>query len=180
MSGDIIALIDEVTADECANCGGRLEVQGPSRDFCGEPCQDRWAQQWALPGVQVTKLGSPTPPGYYSISFPPGIYSASDFNAIIEEAMRRARDDAYQLARDAMIGATNVMAGLRPTFEGLGVALSSLAEAITRTPVPQRPPSTQQVPDVVAQAIQARRNRNTGPIVRRRAPKRIDATRGQR
>jgi hypothetical protein len=52
---DIIDVIDQLTAPMpepppvCASCGEPLPADGPSADFCGELCQNRWAHEIARP-----------------------------------------------------------------------------------------------------------------------------------
>lgn len=45
MSEDIIVRIDEALG--CQYCGKALRKDGPSPDFCGEPCQGAWRARFA-------------------------------------------------------------------------------------------------------------------------------------
>jgi hypothetical protein len=65
---------------------------------------------------------------------------------------------------------------IRPAIEQLGRAFAAATEALRPLITTARPTA----PDPMAQALERRRNRNTGPRDTRRAPARIDPTRTRR
>lgn len=150
--------IDAATSPVCGWCQRTLPPNGPSADFCGELHQSYWHTHHR----DVGPLWSPIGVG------------AAVVPCRIEQFDTTVYNDhfAEQHAYFAAI-TTAFTEALNASLRAAAQAIQTLIEGLHVTGVIEDENS----PDPKARALQLRRNRNTGPAIHRRAPKRIDATR---
>lgn len=162
---DIVQLIDEATAPACGWCGQPLRPDGRSLDFCREYHQRLWHQHGAAASGRTV------------VGIDPAFQGATPQVVIIDEIhvmdVRLTVDwESLQTTMAAFVEAARVaVAG----FKVVARLVNEAFESLQRTGVLHELPT-----DPKQRALELRRTRNTGPPVRQRAPRRIDATRIRR
>lgn len=158
---DIIDRIDEVTSSVCGWCSTKLTDADYSGDFCSEAHQESW--NWDRAGLavgpRVTGLVRHSPAGDEVV-----IDIAVD-TAAFQGALRVMREAMDRLGR-----ATSWQrAFLFGDWTDIGFTVAGVTEA---TITHDRCPESTRAERMQA-ALDARRNRNTGPTHRPRAPKHL-------
>lgn len=183
---DVLDLIENAVDGLCAcGCGTQLSPDGPSAYYASPECQRRYLARQASDPEEVRRRpdAAPVYVGRDSARVPlrevarrpqsSRMRGASPTLVIIDEPFAADHEALAAFAAAAAEQATAQLAAffgaLRPVFEELGRAMQALAEHLQPL-MPEQPPE-----DPMARALWLRRNRNTGPKSRQRAPRRIDA-----
>lgn len=180
---DIFAAID--AAIGCQNCGGELG-ESASSDFCGAACQAAWHAAHVEPltnyreaghnfVVDAVRFNGPVEPTWDG---PVAIQGFSAGLAVIDETFHWPLADL--MLADGTIERIYTDTLMRQdwgtwTFDGRAVQVV-YDRPFGQPPDPPTPPTRD---ETMARALEARRNRNTGPVSRARAPRTINA-RGRR
>lgn len=161
---DIIDQIDDVTATVCGWCSAKLTPDSHSGDFCSETHQANW---------QAHQAGLPAPfsaPGAGVV-----VYDVAIDMSRFDDAAAGARESLERFHRAFEVAGRRLgrMAGipvgwLSGHWEYFGITDAGVQHqpADQPTDVPTREQRMQA-------ALDARRNRNTGPQRRPRAPKNL-------
>jgi hypothetical protein len=166
---DIIATIDAATEGLCAcGCGTPLDAGGPSAWWASELCQERW--QGGMDPTRVARRAAVARTVRERRAARHLIHAGATSTYNPEQVAAAMREAHRQLRAFAE--------ALRPAFEHFGRALADFAGQVQRMEragiiAPESPV------DPMERALWLRRNRNTGPALRRHAPRRIDPTRAR-
>jgi hypothetical protein len=166
---DIIDRIDEVTSSVCGWCSTTLTVDNYSGDFCNEAHQESWNRDRAGLMVTVPRVAS-------VVRHSPG----GDEIVVRVVPDMSGFESALRVAREAFGRFNRAIAGQRIShaifdevrlggWTDIGVTVGGVIEA---TPTDDPPTASTQA-DRMQAALDARRNRNTGPARRPRAPKNL-------
>lgn len=158
---DIIDRIDDVTSSVCGWCSTKLSADSHSGDFCSEAHQESWNRDRAgLTGTssRVASMVRHTPGGDEVVL--DIVVDTSHF-----ERMFRAVQDAFERMSRAAIIPQRFLFG---DWTDIGYTVEGVLEAAPA----DEPLSTSRAERMQA-ALDARRNRNTGPQRRPRAPKNL-------
>lgn len=166
---DIIDRIDDATASVCGWCSTKLTADDYSGDFCSEAHQESWNRDRAgltATAPRVASVVRHSPAGDEIVL--EVVVDTSRF----ENALRMMSEAAGRLHR-AMAGNRIRHAIIDETRLGdwtdIGFTAGGVIEA---TPPDELPPVSTRAEQMQA-ALDARRNRNTGPPRRPRAPKNL-------
>lgn len=165
---DIIHRIDEATASVCGWCSTKLTADRHSGDFCSEAHQESWSRD---------RAGLATAPRTASIvRHSPGgdevVLEIAVDTSRFENALRLMSEAAGRLRR-AMEGNRIRHAIIDETRYGDWTDIDLTAGGVIETtPADELPPGATRAERMQA-ALDARRNRNTGPPHRQRAPKNL-------
>jgi hypothetical protein len=158
---DIIDRIDEATASVCGWCSAKLTDDNYSGDFCSEDHQENWNAHrmgWATPVAGAGMV-------FYDLSI-----DISRFDAAVDharESMDRFHRAVLVAGRRMFRAASIPQRFLFGDWTDIGFTTGGVIEA---TP-PDEPPTVSTRAERMQAALDARRNRNTGPRHRPRAPK---------
>jgi hypothetical protein len=168
---DIIDRIDEVTSSVCGWCSTKLTDADLSGDFCSEAHQESWNRDRAglAVGPRVASVFRHSPAGDEVV-----IDIGVDMSHF-ENTLRVAHRSWQEFHRAVMVAGQQMgrVAGIPQRFlfgdwKDIGFTTGGVIEALTDDP----PPPTNRTERMQA-ALDARRNRNTGPTRRPRAPKHL-------
>lgn len=197
---DILARIDAAVG--CQQCAGPLG-DSPSDDFCSTECQNAWhaartvelvdyQEPWHRPGefpgigsdvYRVRTFRLPPETGdlftdWLAVRDALTLTVTDEQRAAVQarvesltarrEEVMRIMSEQLQLALDGMRQRMDAaMRELAPVFKAFGESMATLSREYG---------DARQAPDdPMARALAARRRPNTGPVQRRRPPRRIDA-----
>lgn len=157
---DILDTIDAATGALCAcGCGQPLPPDGPSGWWATEACQRAWQSSQ-------------------------GPVIRADWGVgVLARAWMRERPSRTLTVRVASVDIESLRAAMAESVVVLRRFVPQFADSIPpwfrqlAAYLPSPPPAPPA--DVMQRAIEAKRNRNTGPRVQPRAPRRIDPTRGR-
>jgi hypothetical protein len=170
---DIIDRIDDVTASVCGWCSTKLTADNYSGDFCSEAHQESWNRDRA--GLTVTE-----PRTVDVVLRSPGgdaivVEIAVDMSHF-ENTLRVARESMGRFHRAVEIAGRRMgrAAGIPDRFlTGDWTDFGFTAGGVTETTrAADHPPAPTRAERMQA-ALDAHRNRNTGPTHRPRAPKNL-------
>jgi hypothetical protein len=165
---DIIDRIDDVTSPVCGWCSTTLTESSVSADFCSEDHQENW--NWDRAGLATTS------PRNASV-----VRSSPDGDEIVleivvdtshfENALRVMSESALRLSR--AIAGNRIRHSIIDESRSWGwTDIGFTGGVIEATPPDELPPVSARAERMQA-ALDARRNRNTGPTRRPRAPKNL-------
>lgn len=164
---DIIDRIDDATASVCGWCSTNLTADNYSGDFCSEAHQESWNRDRAGLMVTVPRVANVVrhSPGGDEI-----VVDVVVDTSRFENALRVAREAAGRFHR-AIAGnrISHVILDETRDWTDIGFTAGGVIEAAP----PDEPPPVSARAERMQAALDARRNRNTGPTRRPRAPKHL-------
>jgi hypothetical protein len=170
---DILDQIDAAIDQRCTcGCGAKLRPNGPSAYFAGEDCQQRWRCDQLDP-ERARRRAERTAQRRLALAE----------RAAISELIRTAytttpdRERVAAAMRQAEAILTEMANRLRPVFEAIARAGEELARQWA--PVLAAQGITPEPTSLRERALAHVHNRNTGPPIPQRAPRRIDPRRSR-
>jgi hypothetical protein len=166
---DIIARIDEVTSSVCGWCSAKLTADNYSEDFCSEAHQENWNRDRAgmtTTSPRVASVVRSSPDGDETVL--EIVVDTSHF----ESALRVMRESALRLSR--AIAGNRIRHSIIDESRSWGWTDIGFTDGGVIEATPVDDPSTAATREERMQAaLDARRNRNTGPTHLPRAPKNL-------
>lgn len=159
---DIIDRIDDVTASVCGWCSAKLTEDSHSGDFCSEAHQESWNQERAGLAVNSPRAASMV---RHSPDGDETFLAVTVDTARLDSMLRAASEAIGRMARATSIPQRFLFGD----WTDVGFTTDGFLEASPT--VEQTPESTRA--ERMQAALDARRNRNTGPQRRPRAPKKL-------
>jgi len=162
---DIIDRIDDATASVCGWCSTKLTADSHSGDFCSEAHQESWNRERAGLTSKVPRVAS-------VVRHSPGGDEIVVDMARFENTLRLMSEAAGRLHR-AMAGNRIRHAIIDETRFGDWTDIGFTTGGIIEATPPSEPAPAPTRAELMQAALHARRNRNTGPTHRPRAPKNL-------